>query len=78
MAFSQDTLRQAGQRSGGHCECTNPMCGHSGYCDVKVPASPYCARHITPVADGGDDSLGNCEILCSTCYQNSGEAPGQP
>ena len=76
MAFTDDVLQQAWQRSGGKCECQNRSHDHGFYaCDELLEwlnrAQPglgsWEARHKVVPEDGGDDSLENCEIVCLDC-----------
>ena len=77
MAFSDDTVRQAWNRSGGKCECRRTTCGHSGRCNKSLlwgsrgAESEYGweAHHVNSKDD--DNSLSNCEILCQRCHKNT-------
>lgn len=83
MAFSDLTIRQAWQRSGGRCECERSSHGHgyTGRCTQRLmfnlrgnDYSPYGweAHHKTAVSSGGSDALSNCEILCMSCHKKTG------
>ena len=83
MAFSDLTIRQAWQRSGGRCECERSSHGHgyTGRCTQRLmfnlrgnDYSPYGweAHHKTAVSSGGGDTLSNCEILCMSCHKKTG------
>lgn len=76
MAFSEEVLEQAWQRSGGKCECQSPTHDHGFLaCDELLEwlnrsgpgMGAWEARHIVKVENGGDDSLDNCEIRCLAC-----------
>ena len=76
MAFSEDTVQQAWNRSGGKCECKRTVCGHSGRCNRSLllgsrgAESEYGweAHHVN---SNGGDSVSNCEILCQKCHKNT-------
>lgn len=57
MGFSDNTKAQAYHRQNKRCA----MCGK------KIDAT-YEAHHILKVADGGQDTLDNCAILCGECH----------
>ena len=72
MGFPQDVVRQAWERAGGQCECRRRThrhfyapCGKALIWENrgKVSSGGWEAHHITI----GDDTLSNCEILCSDC-----------
>ena len=70
MAFSEDTVKQAFARSGGRCECTRSSHpSHTGRCPETFTygerGTKWEAHHRVAVSSGGDDSLANCEILCT-------------
>jgi len=75
MAFSDDVVKQAWDRSGTQCECNKRNHSHH-----YIP----CAKFLTwnkrgsnsqggwdacQINTGSDFSLANCEILCSRCYE---------
>jgi len=71
MSFSEETTKQAWNRSGGECENAN--------CDTSLPwesrgsevAGGWEAHHIQSVESGGSDNLSNCQILCQPCYKKT-------
>ena len=84
MAFSNETIEKAWERSGGYCECRRVACGHSasytGQCTQRLlkyrrgddsSAYGWEAHHRTAVSKGGSDSLSNCEILCMRCHKET-------
>ena len=81
MAFSDFVVISAWNRAGGRCECERMRCTH-GYsrCGKRLTweargndyhSGGWEAHHKKAVADGGDDSLSNCEILCIRCHKNT-------
>jgi len=72
MAFSEEVVRQAWERTGGQCECQKRTHSHFYTPCGKVLAwqkrgeegsGGWEARQ----AVFGSDTLSNCEILCSAC-----------
>ncbi len=76
MAFPQSVIDAVWRRSGGKCECTRKLCGHTGRCYKDLTAYNWNAHHITAVSLGGDDTLSNCEALCLPCHKNTGSYGG--
>jgi hypothetical protein len=79
MAFSEEIVRAAWERSGERCECQRKSHGHrSGRCGQSltwalrrsVASAGWEARRRT---SWGTDVLSNCEILCAACQK-----PPQP
>lgn len=76
MAFSDEVVEQAWQRSGGKCECTRVTHGHQGKCNKTLIKSnrgregigAWEAHHISVV---GGDTLSNCQILCWDCHKQT-------
>jgi len=74
MAFSESTKDDAHKRSGGQCECDRQHVGatdaphHGGRCPTKVSRYGAEYHHRIAVASGGDDTLGNCQVLCVKCH----------
>ncbi len=77
MAFSQETIEAAWERSGGKCECGRSTHGHVGRCSKTLSKETqgraeglgsWEAHHTHSVQSGGLDALSNCEILCSDCH----------
>lgn len=55
-------------RSGGSCEM--PKCRHVLF--SRDDGSPYLeVHHITPLAEGGDDTLRNAAALCPMCHREA-------
>lgn len=81
MAFSQETINEAWNRSGGKCECNRTLHSHSGRCNKTLSFSnrgkegawgAWEAHHKVAVSSGGKDTLSNCEILCLECHKGTG------
>ncbi len=72
MAFPESVIKQVWDRSGGKCECTRTSCWHIGRCSDILTANNWQANHKTAVAEGGADTLSNCEALCIKCYKYTG------
>ncbi len=77
MAFSEETKRQAWERSGHRCECKRATHNHPyGRCpNILIwgrkgqdRSDGWEAHHIT---SGGPDTLSNCEILCTRCHKKT-------
>ena len=77
MAFSDEVIKQAWERSGGRCECTRMGHDHSFIrCPTQLTfagrdkkgAGAWVAHHIIRM---GTDGLGNCEILCWPCHSRT-------
>lgn len=79
MAFSEDTVKQAFQRSGGYCECDRSTHGHGSHCNNQLVwenrgregRGAWEAHHKHSVSADGPDSLSNCEILCWECHKKT-------
>ncbi len=81
MAFSEKTVITAYLRAEGKCECSRKTCGHNPIrCNKQLifknrgkdyEYGGWEAHHRIAVASGGDDSLSNCEILCTECHKNT-------
>lgn len=81
MAFSEVTVKQAWQRSGGKCECRRE--GHEHHyvrCNKELVwdnrgrnsgKGAWEAHHKTNVQSDGSDALSNCEILCWECHSKT-------
>ena len=72
--YTESIIQQAWRRSESRCECTQTGHGHTGRCNKTVyvfregdKASEYGWNSHQISASGGD-TLANCEILCSACY----------
>jgi hypothetical protein len=77
MAFNEQTLAEAWERSNGQCECEQRTHSH-----FRTPCLKHLswkargmaikegweARHITT---SGGDGVHNCEILCWSCYKST-------
>ncbi len=77
MAFPDDVVKRAWQRSGGRCECRQPKHKHEGTrCNKELSFSArgkeekgrWEAHHII---SGYGDTFYNCEILCADCYKQT-------
>jgi hypothetical protein len=77
MAFSDETIKQAWQKSGGRCECKRSSHDHLVFsCSNELifenrgreGSGTWEAHHINSM-DG--DSLSNCEILCWSCLKKA-------
>ena len=75
MAFPDEIIRQAWERSGGQCECQKRTHAH-----FYVPcAKPLVWENRGKKGWGGwdvkridaskGDTVDNCEVLCLTCYE---------
>jgi hypothetical protein len=74
MAFPYTTIKEAWKRQGGKCaKCCKELIEYNR--DVGEIGA-WHAHHRKPEGDGGDDSLGNCVILCinepENCHFNFG------
>jgi 5-methylcytosine-specific restriction protein A len=56
--FTKATKVKAHTRANGNCEG----------CGAKLGVGKFQYDHIIPIAQGGDNSLGNCEVLCNVCH----------
>jgi hypothetical protein len=56
-AFSRDVRRQTWRRCDGHCEG----------CDAALTTGHIVYDHAVPWEISRDSSLGNCQVLCTTC-----------
>jgi 5-methylcytosine-specific restriction endonuclease McrA len=74
MAFPEDVIKQAWERSGGQCECMKRThrhfytpCGRSLKREKRgeLGEGSWEARHLNSL-DG--DAVSNCEILCMECH----------
>jgi hypothetical protein len=75
MAFPEEVVKQAWERSGGQCECQRRThkhfyipCGKSLAWKKRgqVGTEGWEAHHVTSF---GGDTLSNCEILCWECNE---------
>ena len=55
--FSSRTKLQAFENAGGHCT----------RCPARLYPGKFRYNHRIPDAQGGDNSLANCEVLCLAC-----------
>lgn len=81
MAFSEETIKAAFERSNGKCECGMR---HGMFLGSDAPhilpnqcpitfeynekGDKWHAHHIKAAKDGGSDELSNCRILCLECH----------
>ena len=78
--FSQKTIDEAWERSGGQCECKRHSCDHKGRCNKHLTydhhkegeTGAWEAHHKVARAAGGKDTPSNCEILCLECHKKTG------
>jgi 5-methylcytosine-specific restriction endonuclease McrA len=72
MAFSEATKDAAYARSGGQCECRRQD-GYHPYarCPKRLArhGEETNFHHVHAESKGGDDSLSNCEVLCTRCHK---------
>lgn len=74
MAFLSTTIDKAWTRQGGKCaKCCKQL---NKYNRDVGEIGAWHAHHRKPVSENGDDSLGNCVILCinepENCHFNYG------
>lgn len=62
--FTKKTMREALARSGGFCEGTLP---DGTRCNASLWQKRRIFDHVIACALGGDNSLGNCQVLCEPC-----------
>jgi len=60
--------------AGSRCQCADPGCGHGARCNTIVEGDRWRARYRVPPADGGADSLDNCEVVCTACFERPTQA----
>ena len=66
--FDKKTRELAWDRANGHCEiCTAPFAGRR---------PDY--HHLIPAALGGDNSLSNCRVICSSCHREVTQREDMP
>ena len=56
--FSDTTCRKRWDYAGGNCE----------YCKLPVTIGREEYHHFKEAADGGDNSFGNCRLICRPCH----------
>lgn len=78
MAFSEDVVDRAWNRSGGRCECRRKTHNHPyGRCPQRLSKgsrgreSGRGAWETHHRVSGGSDGLSNCEILCWACHKKT-------
>lgn len=65
----RDTIKfQAFRRSRGRCECARRGHTHYGGCRSMVSRQQALFVHKRPEAEGGSNTLPNCEVVCPACY----------
>ena len=74
MAFAEETLEEAFERSGGRCECNRGSCGNHylSRCPTRLSKATAVYNRIKATGFGDLDRLDNCEVICQTCFANSG------
>jgi 5-methylcytosine-specific restriction protein A len=72
MAFSEEVKLLAWKRAGGKCECGLSGCGHGARCNADLSGRTWHAHHVVSEQAGGSDALGNCQVLCVPCHENTG------
>lgn len=78
MAFSEETIKEAWDRSEEQCECERKSHGHHPRCTAQLiwehqgrtakRPGRWEAHHKVSVEAGGEDITSNCEILCWGCH----------
>lgn len=80
MAFQDDVVQKAWQRSGGKCECQNRSHDHGfNQCDELLEwvnrgqpgVGSWETRHKLAPDEDGEDTLENCQVLCWDCLDGS-------
>ena len=74
MAFSEETIDEAYERSGGRCECTRDSCANHylSRCSARL-SSTTAVYHKRKSSGFGDmDRVTNCEVICESCKANAG------
>jgi len=81
VAFTNETILRAWQRSGGKCECERISHNHNfrrcnktliwGNRGKDWMIGSWEAHHKTAVSVGGSNTLSNCEILCIDCHKTT-------
>lgn len=61
LEFTRKIKAAAALRSAGRCE----------KCSANLKAGEAEYDHILPAALGGDNSLQNCQVLCTPCHRGS-------
>ena len=56
--FSAKTKAEAARRANGHCEG----------CTRKLASGDFHYDHIIPDQLGGENGIGNCQVLCRSCH----------
>lgn len=68
--FTNDTKRQAFERSGGVCEChLIPHVFPSGGCGCQLGPGNTFYEHVDPSRISGRNDLSNCATLTRTCWK---------
>jgi hypothetical protein len=68
--FSNQTKRDAFDRSGGICEChLIPWLKRPDGCGVKLVTGAIFYEHIKTDFHSSDNSLDNCAVLSRTCWK---------
>jgi 5-methylcytosine-specific restriction endonuclease McrA len=70
MPFHPKTKALVLLRSGNRCECTRLGHDHIGRCPRVLTNAQF--HHRTAQRLVVDDSLSNCEALCTSCHRQTG------
>jgi 5-methylcytosine-specific restriction endonuclease McrA len=65
--FSKQVKRDAFMRSGGMCECAD---NNSERCGAKLTIGKFHYDHDIPDALGGEPTLENCVVMCTSCHKH--------
>lgn len=57
--FPARVMVEAFKRSGGNCE----------KCTARLYVGKMAYDHVVPDQLGGEPTLGNCQVLCSSCHK---------
>ncbi|MDX1565140.1 MAG: hypothetical protein R3236_07025 [Phycisphaeraceae bacterium] len=69
MAFTEDVRHEAFERSGGRCECCRVEHQHpAGRCSNTLHIDE--AVYVPLTEDAENNTLQNCQVLCSYCHMN--------
>lgn len=66
--FSKATKVEAWRRCKDACE----------KCGALLKPGRYDYDHVIPIAQGGDNTLRNCEVLCEPCHDEKSDKKDKP